>query len=168
MQNYLSFDSKLGKIYISGDEKCVKGVWFAEQKFFPKPELLGEESDNNPILTKAKEEILQYLSGKITHFDVPLCPKGTDFRLLIWDILQSIQYGKTMTYGEIAAIAAQKMNRKTMSAQAVGNAVGHNPISILIPCHRVVGSDGSLTGYAGGIARKAALLALETGVNSNG
>lgn len=166
MQNYLSFDSNLGKIYISGDEKCVKGVWFAEQKFFPKPELLGEESDN-PILTKAKEEILQYLSGKITHFDVPLCPKGTDFRLLIWDILQSIPYGKTMTYGEIAAIAAQKMNRKTMSAQAVGNAVGHNPISILIPCHRVVGSDGSLTGYAGGIARKAALLALETNDNSN-
>ena len=92
-----------------------------------------------------------------------LSPEGTPFRQEVWKILRTIPYGETRTYGEIAGILARRQGRSHMSAQAAGGAVGHNPISILIPCHRVVGADGSLTGYAGGLERKACLLALEAG-----
>jgi len=91
----------------------------------------------------------------------PVLAEGTDFRTGVWEILKTIPYGRTVTYGEIAAAAAKRKGIKSMSAQAVGGAVGHNPVSIIIPCHRVVGADGSLTGYAGGIDRKIALLKLE-------
>lgn len=164
MQNYMIFDSKLGKMYISADNSGINGIWFWKQKFFPSPQQLGVECNENPILREAKRKIELYFDGKIQQFDIPIHVNGTDFQRLIWEILQTIPYGKTLTYGQIAKIAAQKMQIDTMSAQAVGNAVGRNPVSIMIPCHRVIGANGSLTGYAGGIDRKSALLALEAGI----
>ena len=94
--------------------------------------------------------------------ELPLAPKGSEFRQAVWRLLQEIPYGQVITYGEIAKKIAAEMGRVSMSSQAVGGAVGHNPISIIIPCHRVVGSNGSLTGYAGGLANKIKLLTLET------
>lgn len=161
MRYYTTFDTPLGEMYISGDENAIRGLWFAEQKFFPNVDILGTRNDNLQIFSSLKLNILSYFNRETKQFCVPLNPNGTEFQRMVWQILQTIPYGQTTTYGEIAKIAAQRLGRKTMSAQAVGNAVGHNPISILIPCHRVVGSDGSLTGYAGGLWRKKALLALE-------
>ena len=102
-----------------------------------------------------------YFSGKEPDFDLPISLSGTDFQKKVWGILCTIPYGKTMTYGQIAAQLAAEQGAAHMSAQAVGGAVGHNPLSILVPCHRVVGANGSLTGYAGGIDRKVKLLTLE-------
>lgn len=162
MRYYTTYESPLGKIFISGDENAVQGLWFSEQKFFPSIEMLGEENNDLQIFNHVKSNITSYFYGEIKHINIPIKPAGTEFQCLIWQILQTIPYGQTMTYGEIAIIAAQRLGRKAMSAQAVGNAVGHNPISILIPCHRVIGTDGSLTGYAGGLWRKKALLELES------
>ena len=114
-----------------------------------------------PVFETAKRWLDIYFSGKEPDFQVPLHFTGTDFQNEVWEILYSIPYGNTMTYGEIAKKIAEKRGLKRMSAQAVGGAVGHNEISIIVPCHRVVGSNGSLTGYAGGIEKKAELLKLE-------
>lgn len=102
-----------------------------------------------------------YFQGKSPNFTPPLSFNGSPFRLIVWNILLKIPYVATMTYGEIAAIIAKKQGVQSMSAQAVGRAVAHNPISVIVPCHRVVGTNGSLTGYAGGIEKKIALLELE-------
>ena len=112
-------------------------------------------------MKKAKEWLDIYFSGKEPNFKLPLHFTGSEFQNKVWEILYSISYGKTMTYGEIAKILAKQKGLKRMSAQAVGGAVGHNQISIIVPCHRVVGSNGSLTGYAGGVKRKKHLLELE-------
>lgn len=103
-----------------------------------------------------------YFNNKIPDFTPPLLLKGTDFRMTVWKMLLDIPYGKTVSYGDIAKAVAKSRGIEKMSAQAVGNAVGHNPISIIVPCHRVVGSKGSLTGYGGGIKRKKELLRLES------
>lgn len=161
MRYYTTFDTHLGEMYISGDENSIHGLWFAEQKFFPNIDILGIRNDNLLIFNTVKSNIMSYYNGELKQFYVPINPCGTEFQCIIWQILQTIPYGHTTTYRDIARIAAERLGRRTMSAQAVGNAVGHNPISILIPCHRVIGSDGSLTGYAGGLWRKKALLELE-------
>ena len=114
-----------------------------------------------PVLAEAKKWLDLYFSGKEPNFIPPLHPAGSPFRQAVWKLLLEIPYGQTTTYGEIAGRLAAMQNTSSMSAQAVGGAVGHNEISIIIPCHRVVGTNGSLTGYAGGIDRKIALLKLE-------
>ena len=114
-----------------------------------------------PVFTEACRWLDIYFSGKEPLFTPPLTLRASPFRQAVWEIILTIPYGKTMTYGEIAKRIAMQKGILQMSAQAVGNAVGHNPISLIIPCHRVVGSDGSLTGYAGGIDRKVKLLKLE-------
>lgn len=115
-----------------------------------------------PPLIKAKEWLDRYFNKeKMTIQDMPLAPIGGEFRQMVWKKLCEIPYGKTTTYGEIAKQIAKEMGKKTMSAQAIGNAVGHNPISIIIPCHRVIGKNGDLTGYAGGIDKKIKLLQIE-------
>ncbi len=155
------YSSPLGAITIACDEEAIIGLWFNGQKYFGYT-LLGEiETKSQPLLEDASRWLDVYFSGREPDFLPPLRYGSTRFRKLVCDIMLTIPYGKTMTYGEIAAIAAQKMGIPKMSAQAVGGAVGHNPISLMIPCHRVIGANGNLTGYAGGINLKARLLELE-------
>lgn len=156
-----SYHSPLGKIVLAADEKGLTGLWFEGQKYF------GIYLDNNceekelPVFARAKRWLDIYFSGKEPDFKLPLHFIGTAFQNEVWQILCSIPYGKTTTYGEIARQIAKKRGIKRMSAQAVGGAVGRNEISIIVPCHRVVGTNGSLTGYAGGIDKKIELLKLE-------
>ena len=158
--------SDVGELLIVTNEKSLVGLWIENQKYFPsefKKEVVF--NDDIEIMKETKKWLDLYFSGKKTDISsLSLNPYGNEFRQRVWKILCEIPYGKTTTYGEIAKKVAKQMNKKSMSAQAVGNAVGHNPISIIIPCHRVIGKDGSLTGYAGGIENKIKLLELE-GIN---
>ena len=149
------YASPLGPILLAADETGLTGLWFEGQKYFPSFLGVDYQEKETPILTETARWLDVYFSGKDPGFLPPLHPQGSPFRQTVWDILLTIPRGQTMTYGEIARRLGVR------SAQAVGGAVGHNPISILIPCHRVVGSDGSLTGYAGGFDRKTRLLQLE-------
>lgn len=156
------YDSPLGRILIGADQDTLKGIWFDGQKYAP--DLSGAvRNDDLPVVLETCRWLDLYFSGKDPGFFPALSPEGTDFRKTVWAELMEIPYGETTTYGAIARAVAGKCGLNSMSAQAVGGAVGHNPISILIPCHRVVGANGSLTGYAGGLDRKRALLALERG-----
>jgi len=157
------YDSPLGRIALTSDGKSLSGLWFDDQKYpdsapgkTPVRELL-------PVFEQTEEWLNIYFSGKAPDFVPPLSVNATPFRKAVWEILLSIPFGQTRTYGEIANEIAKQMGRRHMSAQAVGGAVGHNPISLIIPCHRVIGTDGSLTGYAGGIEKKMRLLAMEKG-----
>ena len=149
------YASPLGPILLAADETGLTGLWFEAQKYFPSFLGVDYQEKETPVLTETVRWLDVYFSGKDPGFLPPLHPQGSPFRQAVWNILLTIPRGQTMTYGEIARRLG------VHSAQAVGGAVGHNPISILIPCHRVVGSDGSLTGYAGGLDRKTRLLQLE-------
>lgn len=153
--------SPLGNILLASDEIGLTGLWFEGQKYFANTLPDKRIPQETEILTEAKRWLDIYFSGKKPTFTPPLHPVGSTFRQAVWQILPEIPYGQTITYGEIAGKIAEKENISRMSAQAVGGAVGHNQISIIIPCHRVVGTTGSLTGYAGGIDKKIALLELE-------
>ena len=155
------YSSPLGSITLASDETSIIGLWFNGQRHFGNilPELT--EQKELSIFKDAKHWLDIYFSGKEPQFLPPLKYDSTPFRKSVCDIMLTIPYGKTMTYGEIAEKIAEEKGLKKMSAQAVGGAVGHNPISLMIPCHRVVGTSGSLTGYGGGIDRKVKLLKLE-------
>ena len=155
------YDSPLGGILLAADEIGLTGLWFDGEKYFADnlPKEYAERE--TPILLEARRWLDIYFTGKEPDFLPPLHPIGSAFRQSVWEILLQIPYGKTTTYGEIARQLAEKQKLPRMSAQAVGGAVGHNEISIIIPCHRVVGTNGSLTGYAGGIDKKVKLLELE-------
>lgn len=157
----MEYSSPLGVITIACDEDAVIGLWFNGQRHFGN--VLPRESRRreHPLLRETKRWLDRYFSGEEPDFLPPMRYDSTPFRRRICDIMLTIPYGQTMTYGQIAAEAARQMGAEKMSAQAVGGAVGHNPIAILIPCHRVVGAGGNLTGYGGGIERKMKLLALE-------
>ena len=155
------YDSPLGGMLLSAGDKGLTGLWFDGQKYFAYGLAEACEEQENSILTEAKRWLDIYFSGKEPEFDLPISLSGTDFQKKVWGILCTIPYGKTMTYGQIAVQLAAEQGAAHMSAQAVGGAVGHNPLSIIVPCHRVVGTNGSLTGYAGGIDRKIKLLTLE-------
>ena len=155
------YDSPMGGILLAADEVGLTGLWFDGQKYFAR-DLPAERIERNPsALSETGRWLDIYFTGKEPDFMPPLHPIGSAFRQSVWKILLQIPYGQTTTYGEIARQLAEKQGRSKMSAQAVGGAVGHNEISILIPCHRVVGTSGSLTGYAGGIDKKIRLLELE-------
>ena len=156
-----TYKSVLGDILLAADEIGLTGLWFVGQKYFADTLADDRVQRETPILTEAKHWLDVYFSGKEPEFTPPLHPVGSEFRQEVWKILLQIPYGQTITYGEIARQLAEKRNTPGMSAQAVGGAVGHNEVSIIIPCHRVVGTGGSLTGYAGGIEKKIALLKLE-------
>ena len=158
-----TYKSKLGDILLAADEIGLTGLWFTGQKYYANTLLDEHISQETPILTEAKKWLDIYFSGKEPTFTPPLHPAGSDFRQAVWQILLQIPYGQTITYGEIARQLAVKQGTSHMSAQAVGGAVGHNEVSIIIPCHRVVGADGTLTGYAGGLELKRSLLELERG-----
>ena len=152
------YPSPLGEITLVCDESALVCLSLPGQRGFPH----GCAMTEHPILTRAKCWLDAYFSGEApSPADLPLRPEGTAFRMLVWDLLLEIPYGKTVSYGDLAKKAADVLGKPRMSAQAVGQAVGANPIAIVIPCHRVLGADGSLTGYAGGIHYKKALLQLE-------
>lgn len=155
------YGSPLGGMTIAADNDAVTGLWFDGQKYFGNILPAEIECRKTEPIKDAERWLDIYFSGREPDFLPPLKVDSTSFRKMIYDIMLSIPYGRTVSYGEIAAIAAMRQGTARMSAQAVGGAVGHNPISIMIPCHRVVGTDGSLTGYAGGIWRKIRLLELE-------
>ena len=155
------YDSPLGGILLAADEIGLTGLWFDGQKYFARDLPAERVERSTPVLSEAKRWLDVYFTGKEPDYMPPLHPAGSAFRQSVWDILLQIPYGQTTTYGEIARQLAEKQGLPRMSAQAVGGAVGHNEISIIIPCHRVVGTNGSLTGYAGGIDKKVKLLEWE-------
>jgi methylated-DNA-[protein]-cysteine S-methyltransferase len=155
--------SPIGIITLACDGDNLVGLWIEGQKYHGDT-IPGAmiEKNNMPIFTAAKKWLNKYFSGeKPAISELPLAPIGGAFRQNVWGILCEIPYGEVITYGDISKKIAVKMNKESISSQAVGGAVGHNPISIIIPCHRVVGSNGSLTGYAGGLGTKVKLLELE-------
>lgn len=157
------YNSPIGKILLASKNNKLIGLWIENQKYYL-DKITDEmfEKDDEEILIKTKKWLDRYFNlerPKINELD--LNPIGSDFRKLVWQVLCDIPYGKITTYKDIANIVSKKLNRKSMSSQAIGGAIGHNPISIIIPCHRVVGASGSLTGYAGGIDKKIKLLGIE-------
>lgn len=160
-----TFPSSIGKITLACDEegKHIVGLWMENQKYHGDTRFDSMvENDDMLIFEKVKKWLDRYFKGENPAIDeLSLKLEGSEFRKNVWEILCEIPYGEVVTYGEIAKQMAAKMNKNSMSSQAVGGAVGHNPISIIIPCHRVVGANGSLTGYAGGIDTKKKLLELE-------
>lgn len=163
MEYTYHYDSPLGGITLASDGEALTGVWFEGQKYFAAT--LGENHEEKelPVFEQAKRWLDIYFGGKEPGFTPPLSMKTTPFRKDVWEIMLAIPFGQTMTYKEIAEKIAEKRGLPSMSAQAVGNAVAHNAMSLIIPCHRVVGTDGSLTGYAGGMDKKEWLLAMERG-----
>ena len=161
MQYTSRYRSPIGDILLAADEIGLTGLWFEGQKYFALHLDKEHEEKELPLFEKVKQWLEIYFSGREPDFSVPLHFTGTDFQNEVWGILCTIPYGQTVTYAELAKQIAAKKGLPRMSAQAVGGAVGHNEISILVPCHRVVGTNGSLTGYAGGIDKKIALLRLE-------
>ena len=155
------YDSPLGGIKMASDGESLTGLWFDGQKYFA--DTLDREHKEKALLVFGQTDrwLDLYFGGSAPDFTPPLRMKTTDFRKTVWRILLTVPYGKTMTYGEIADAVAMERGLSKISAQAVGGAVGHNAISLIIPCHRVVGANGSLTGYAGGLERKFRLLAME-------
>lgn len=156
-----TFQSPIGRILLEADEMGITGLWFDKRKLSEETESSEESEQCLSFFEPVKRWLTVYFTGKEPDFVPPIHLNGTAFQRDVWDILLQIPYGKTMTYGEVAGVVAGKRGIARMSAQAVGGAVGSNPISIIVPCHRVVGANGSLTGYAGGIQRKAELLTLE-------
>ncbi|CCX41141.1 o-6-methylguanine DNA methyltransferase [Clostridium sp. CAG:1024] len=155
------YESPLGGILLAADENGLTGLWFDGEKYYADNLAAEHEARDTQALGAAKRWLDVYFAGKEPDFLPPLHPIGSAFRQEVWQLLLEIPYGQTTTYGALARRLAERRGLRHMSAQAVGGAVGHNEISILIPCHRVVGTSGSLTGYAGGIDKKLSLLRLE-------
>lgn len=161
MQYTSNYRSPLGDILLAADEVGLTGLWFVGQKYFALYLDQEHEEKEIPVFDETKQWLDIYFAGCMPDFTPTLHFTGTAFQNEVWEILCTIPYGETLTYGEIARRLAAKRGLERMSAQAVGGAVSHNEISIIVPCHRVVGTNGSLTGYAGGIDRKVKLLTLE-------
>ena len=159
MYHSTEYNSIIGPLMVVCDEENIVGLWMIRQKYFCPLKEQPVKNDSHPLLVQARDWLDRYFAGKKPEIkELPLAPIGSSFRQEVWEILCDIPYGQVMTYGQIANIIAKKHSKEKMSAQAVGGAVGHNPISVIIPCHRVVGTSGSLTGYAGGIEKKITLL----------
>lgn len=168
INNYIHhYQSPLGGITVASDGRYLIGLWFDGQKFFADTIDENAPEKDLPVFEKADRWLDIYFSGQTPDFTPPLKILTTPFRKRVWEIMLTIPFGQTMTYGQIADKIAREKGIKQMSAQAVGGAVGHNSISLIIPCHRVVGTKGNLTGYAGGITKKIKLLELEK-VNMSG
>ena len=153
--------SPLGGITMASDGKALTGLWFDGQKYFGDGLGKNPEEKPLPVFDETDRWLRIYFGGKTPDFTPTLAINANDFRKSVYDILLTVPYGQTTTYGEIAKIIARQRGLKRMSPQAVGGAVSRNPISIIVPCHRVIGVSGSLTGYAGGIERKTELLKIE-------
>ena len=161
MQYTSHYSSPLGRILLAADELGLTGLWFEGQKYFAGGLQKEHREGELPALQAARQWLDVYFSGREPQSAVPVHLTGTPFQREVWELLRSIPYGETTTYGQLADRLARKRGLAHLSAQAVGGAVGRNPVSLIVPCHRVIGSGGSLTGYAGGLEKKKALLALE-------
>ncbi|WP_366072782.1 methylated-DNA--[protein]-cysteine S-methyltransferase [uncultured Anaerovibrio sp.] len=160
---YMSYyDSPLGKLYILAHDNGLTHIIFEREEGNQLPVNIGdiEFNDDVPVIQDAKLWLSIYFNGGNPDFMPPLSMAGTDFRMEVWNVIKQIPYGQTMTYGEIARLVGEKRGRRA-SAQAVGGAVGSNPIPVIVPCHRVLGADGAITGYSGGVDKKKFLLGLE-------
>ena len=167
MQIFKKYISPIGDIVLSADNQGLTGLWFDDKdKEVKQGQADKSHSDAAKFLEEAKAWLDIYFDGGVPNFTPKLHLIGTDFRIEVWKRLLEIPYGKTVSYGEIAKELASKRGIERMAAQAVGGAVGHNDISIIVPCHRVIGSDGKLTGYGGGLDKKVFLLELEQGKRS--
>jgi methylated-DNA-[protein]-cysteine S-methyltransferase len=156
MTRYIRFDTALGPVFATANAKGITGIYFEGQRHAPDIASDWIEDPRNEALAECARQVRAYLSGQQRAFDLPLAPEGSDFQKRVWRQIAAIPFGATLTYAELAKRAGSPG-----SARAAGAATGRNPLSIVVPCHRVVGSDGSLTGYAGGLPRKKKLLALE-------
>lgn len=145
------------RIVTNKEADAIRAIEFTPFQGSPTGEPIGERKDDHPVLAEAARQLGEYFARQRREFDLPLKPRGTDFQLRVWDQLQSIGFGETASYGQVA----QRLGMTQAASRAVGLANGRNPIPIVIPCHRVIGADGSLTGYAGGVERKQTLLTLE-------
>jgi methylated-DNA-[protein]-cysteine S-methyltransferase len=155
-------ETPLGTVRIVARGEAIAGIWFDGQKYDAVPDAAWHESPNDPLLRDAARQLREYFAGRRERFDLALAPQGTAFQKSVWREIAKVPAGRTASYGDLA----RRIGRPS-AARAVGAAVGRNPLSVAVPCHRIVGSDGSLTGYAGGLERKRALLALErVGVDS--
>ena len=156
-----TIDTPLGNMTAAAEREFLVGLWFEGQKYYPSRTAGWVSDPDRPVFGRLRDYLGRYFSGLAGAPDLPLDPHGSPFQEAVWAVLRTIPMGQVVTYGQIAKQMARSRGLASMSAQAVGGAVGHNPISILIPCHRVVGAGGALTGYAGGLERKAALLRIE-------
>jgi methylated-DNA-[protein]-cysteine S-methyltransferase len=155
------FETPLGTMVAAAKDETIIGLWFTTQKHFPTGIDEWVENDQYGVFIKLRAWLESYFKGVQSQVILPLEPQGTAFQKIVWQQLLKIPFGETTTYGSVARQVAATMGRTSMSAQAVGGAIGRNPISIVIPCHRVVGANNSLTGYAGGLDKKEALLEIE-------
>ena len=155
------YDSPLGTVTLASDGISLTGLWFDGQKHFGSTLSARTTEQPLPVFTETAGWLDLYFKGTDPGFVPPVFLRGTPFRLSVWNVLREIPYGQIVTYGQIAAAVAKRNGLARMSAQAVGGAVGRNPVSLIVPCHRVIAADGNLTGYAGGIGRKRSLLLLE-------
>lgn len=157
-------NSPLGTLTLTSDGENLTGLFIENQKYFLNGMTDLIQNDNLEIFNKTKAWLEKYFKGENPSInELKLSPSGTEFQKIVWSCLLNIPYAKTITYKELGKVVAKKLGKNSMSSQAIGGAVGHNPISIIIPCHRVIGTNGTLTGYAGGIEKKAYLLKLEKG-----
>ena len=161
MKYFDYYESPLGRMMLVANDDGLTGVYFIGQKHYLRPESGWRKDPVNKALRKAKKELAEYFAGKRKRFDLPLAPEGTAFQRSVWKAIAGVGFGKTITYAELARRAGYPKG-----ARAAGAATGRNPIGIIVPCHRIMGSDGSLTGYAGGLEKKRVLLALEAGAGS--
>lgn len=161
MLYYKKISSSLGEITLRSDGQFLTGLWFANDKHYGDKDIQDAQTAELPVFALAEKWLAEYFAGCKPKVKVPLQFTGTDFQKCVWKILQNIPYGCLVTYGDIACEIAAQRGLARMSAQAVGGAVGRNPLCIIIPCHRVIGANGSLTGYGGGMWRKVRLLELE-------
>ena len=161
MLYYKKAASPLGEITLRSDGEALTGLWFADDKHYGAKDIAGAALADLDVFTQAEEWLAEYFAGREPKVSVPLKLQGSEFQMQVWRLLQDIPYGRLVTYGDIAKKIAAQKGVVRMSAQAVGGAVGHNPLCIIVPCHRVVGANGSLTGYGGGMWRKVRLLELE-------
>ena len=159
MHYYDLYESPQEQMLLVADREGLSGVYFDGQKYLPQVESDWRRDARHALLRQAKRELAEYFGGERKRFETALAPEGTPFQQAVWKAISAVGFGKTITYSELALHAGFPG-----SARAAGAATGRNPISIIVPCHRIVGSNGSLTGYAGGLDRKRALLALESGI----
>jgi len=159
MKTYDYYDSPHGRMLLVAGDDGLAGVYFDGQKYHPELEREWRRDARHAVLAQAKRELAEYFAGERKVFDTPLAPEGTAFQKSVWNAISTVAFGETITYDALARRAGFPG-----SARAAGAATGRNPLTILVPCHRIVGSNGSLTGYAGGLARKRALLARESGI----
>ena len=155
------YDSPLGGVTLASDGEALTGLWFDGQKYFADGLSAEHEERELPVFALVDRWLDIYFSGREPDFTPPLRLSGTPFRKAVWEVLLTVPWGRTVTYAQVAEAAAKRLGRPRSSARAAGGAVGRNPVSLIVPCHRVVGSGGALTGYAGGTDRKRRLLELE-------